>query len=158
MLTSCLDRISAQSNKLRVENRIFDYAELLTTVQEDSIFQIIKNLDTEIGSQIGIVTINSLEGHSIEEYSLKFADSLGLGRTEFDDGILITVSVSDRMMRIEVGYGLERIIKDEIASRINREEMAPSFQENDFAGGLTKAVLKIKKLIEDNKELVGIRP
>jgi uncharacterized membrane protein YgcG len=158
LFISCDKKINQKTFKLEVQNRIFDHADLLTMQQEDSLFQLIQSLDNEIGSQIAVVTVSSLDGQRIEEYSLDMAERLGLGREKFDDGILITVAAADRKMRIEVGYGLEKIVKDEIASRLNREEMAPSFSENDYAGGLSKAIKKIIKLIKENKELVGQRP
>lgn len=156
-LTSCDRKVDQKVSELEVKSRIFDNADLLTKEQEDDLFRLIQSLENEIGSQIAIMTVVSLEGQPIEEYSLKIFERLGLGRAKFDDGILIIVSETDRMMRIEVGYGLEKIVKDEIASRINREEMAPSFKENDYAGGLKKAIEKIITLIKNNKELVGKR-
>jgi uncharacterized membrane protein YgcG len=86
------------------------------------------------------------------------ANGMGLGRKDYDDGILITVSLADRKTRIEVGPGLEKIIKDEIAARIIREDMGPRFGKDDFFNGIKGAVEKIKTLIEENKELVGQRP
>lgn len=158
LFVSCEKKVHQNTRTLKVENRVFDYAELLSKEQEDSLFQLIKSLDTEIGSQIAIATIFSLEGQRIEEYSLNLAEKLGLGRAKFDDGILITVAQAERTIRIEVGYGLEKIVRDEIAARIIREEMAPNFRDKDYAGGLSKGIKQIVKLIKDNEELVGQRP
>ena len=158
LFVSCYKKVDQKAKTLKVEDRIFDYAELLSKEQEDSLFQLIASLDNEIGSQVAIATIFSLEGQRIEEYSLKLAEQLQLGRAKFDDGILITVAQAERTMRIEVGYGLEKIFKDEIAARIIREEMAPSFRDTDYAGGLLKGIKKIIQLIKDNEELVGRRP
>jgi uncharacterized protein len=148
-----------QKDNKSVETResIFDHARLLTAEQEDTISTLISGLEKQIGSQIAIFTIDSLNGENINEFSLRTAEKLGLGRSKFDDGLLITIAVNDRQMRIEVGYGLEKIIRDEVAARILREDMAPKFREADYNGGLKVTVKKIIKLIEDNKELVGQR-
>jgi uncharacterized membrane protein YgcG len=61
-------------------------------------------------------------------------------------------------MRIEVGYGLEKIIKDEIAARINREIMSPRFRKGDYFNGIKEGVEKIKRQIEENRQLVGEHP
>ena len=155
---SCDKRGESKLIDVKIDKRIFDTANLLSDEQEDSIFQLINDLENEIGPQIAIVTIDSLDGQNLNTFSFRTSSKLKLGRADFDDGILITVVVKSREMRIEVGVGLEKIIKDEIASRINRNEMAPSFRENDYAGGLIKGIQKIKKLIEENRELVGQRP
>ncbi|MEX0968262.1 MAG: TPM domain-containing protein [Bacteroidia bacterium] len=134
-----------------------DNANILTEDQESKLAEYIKELEQSIGSQIFILTILSLDGEKIEDYSLRIANTWKIGRVEFDDGILITVAVQDRQMRIEVGYGLEKIIKDEIAAQIIRDDMAPNFRSDKYFEGLDLAVGKIKTLIKDNKELVGQR-
>lgn len=144
--------------EIRKEQRIMDEADLLTSQQEDSILAIMQELEKNVGSQIAVITIVSLHGEKIEEFSLKTAERLGIGRAKFDDGILMTVALNDRQMRIEVGYGLEKIIGDEIAARIIREDLAPLFREGDYFKGIEAGVEKMKKLIEENKQLVGQRP
>ena len=146
-----------ENRSVDARESIFDHASLLTVQQKDSIAELIRGLERRIGSQIAIFTIDTLNGENINEFSLRTAEKLHLGRPKFDDGILITVAIRNRQMRIEVGYGLEKIIKDEIAARIIREDMAPRFRQEDYSGGLKVTVEKIIKLIEDNKELVGKR-
>jgi uncharacterized protein len=155
LIISCNN--SKDNKSVDARESIFDHASLLTIQQKDTIAELIKGLEKGVGSQIAIFTIDSLKGESINEFSLRTAEELRLGRAKYDDGLLITVAVSNRQMRIEVGYGLEKIIKDEIAAQIIREDMAPRFRKGDFSGGLKVTVDKVIKLIEDNKELVGKR-
>lgn len=143
---------------LKIKNRILDQADLLTPQQEDSVFNLIENLELKIGSQLAFWTIDSLGGQRIEEASLKMAESLGLGRSTHNDGLLITISFGDRKARIEVGTGLENIIKDEIAARIIREDLAPKFKDKKYGQALYNTVDKVSKLIVDNKDLVGQGP
>ena len=123
-----------------------------------SIFYLITDLEREIGSQIAVITIDTLNGVGINEYSIGEIEKLRLGRDMQKDGLLITVALMDKSMRIEVGYGLELIIKDEIAARITRNLMAPKFSEGKFGQGIYDAVDTIKLLIERNKGLVGKMP
>jgi len=157
VLTGACQKSDSSSHSLTLQQRIFDRANLLNPVQEDSIFQLIQTLDSEIGSQIAILTVASLDGKSIEEFSFSQANTMGIGRKDFDDGILITVAFNNQQMRIEVGYGLERIITDEIASQINREIIAPHFRQANFSRGIREAVEAIKQRIEVNQSLVGKR-
>ena len=149
--------IACGQKKEKTVNRVVDNAHILTDEQISSLTEQIIDLEKSVGSQIVILTIESLEGEKMEDYSLRIANEWGIGRKDYDDGILITVSIQDRLMRIEVGYGLEKIIKDEIADQISREDMVPSFRTNDYYEGLYKAVNKIKALIKDNEDLVGQR-
>ncbi len=157
LLSSCDKKPAAEQNEIKIEERIFDNAHTLNAEQKDSIFQIIKTLDNEIGSQIAIITIDTLIGEDINEFSINKVDELRLGRDVYLDGLLVVIAVKNHEARIEVGYGLEKIIRDEIASEILREDMIPRFRENDYSGGLRFGIQRIKKLIEDNKQLVGQR-
>lgn len=141
-----------------IENSIYDSAKLLSKQQADSVFGIIKDLNKNVGSQMAVITIHNLNGQKIDEYSINQAERLKIGRGKFDDGILLTVAVENREMRIEVGKGLELIIKDEIASRINRLVIAPRFRQGKYGEGIYRGLDSIKYLIEMKRDLVGKRP
>ncbi len=155
LLFSCAKNASQEKGSVTIENRILDQADLLTPEQEENIFQLINELDKTIGSQIAILTIDTLMGEAINEFSLRTANQIKLGREKYNDGVLLTIALKNREMRIEVGIGLEKIIKDEIASQIIQDDIAPSFRERDYYNGIKNGVEKIKKLIEDQRDLIG---
>ena len=157
LLTMCGPQKSADRTVNR-DSRIFDRADLMMPQQEDSVFSLISTLEADIGSQIGVLTIPSLKGKSIEQFSIAVADSLRLGRPTYNDGILITVALADRQMRIEVGTGLENIVKDEIAAQIIRDDMVPKFRQQNFGAGIYAAVGRICQLIREHETLVGQPP
>ena len=142
----------------KIEDRVMDGADLLTAEEETALFQIVQDLEREVGSQLAIITIDSLNGVAIEEYSLRKAREMGLGRKYYDDGVLITVAHRNRKMRIEVGIGLEQILTNEKSKQINLELMAPRFREEKFYEGLRAAAGTIALLIEDHKDLLKKRP
>src|SRR5205085_9900214 len=58
---------------------------------------------------------------------------------KYDNGLILFVFVKERKVRIEVGYGLEGTVTDAISSRVIRNDIAPHFQQSDYAGGLNAA-------------------
>ena len=140
------------------KDRVFDEAGVLSDLEKIKLTSLILELEKNIGSQIVILIIDTLNGEKIEEFSLRTFTTMNLGRSQFNDGILIVQSFNDRKLRIEVGLGLEKIIRDEIAARINREIIVPRFKEGKYYDGLYDAVSEIKSLIEKNKDLVGQAP
>jgi uncharacterized protein len=142
----------------RIATAVIDSASILTDVQEEDLLSIINSLEKDVGSQIVIMTVNSLSGQSIEQFSITAAEKLKIGRKKENDGILITVAMEEHKMRIEVGTGLEKIISDDVAGRIIREEMAPEFKNGKFYEGLRAATTRIKTMIEENRQLVGTPP
>lgn len=137
---------------------VIDSVNVLTERQWQALSTEIQELEDSMGSQIRILIIKSLKGQSIEAYSLHVAETYQLGRKDFNDGILITVSLDDRKMRIEVGTGLENIIKDEIAGQIIQDQMAPDFREARYYEGLSKAIQQIKTLLKTNQSRIGENP
>jgi uncharacterized protein len=152
---SCQKKNEVINSFSKIEDRVIDSADLLSAEQEKSIFKLIQGLEKSVGSQIAIVIVNTLNGEDINQYSIQKSEDLSLGRDLYKDGVLITVAYQDRKTRIEVGYGLEKILKDEITSRIINEQMVPKFKEQKVYEGLYESVSIIKKLIEENKKLVG---
>ena len=119
---------------------VTDTAQMLTTEERQALETSLRRLKTEIGNEIAVVTIPSLEGEPIEDYAVKLFAQWGIGQKEKDNGLLILVAKDDRAVRLEVGYGLEGVLNDAKAGRIIREAIAPSFQQEQYGAGLTQAV------------------
>ncbi len=138
-----------QATEATREGRIFDKADVLTEQQEDSIFQLIKDTNDKVGAQIGVMTVDTIT-ESINLVSLKEAVALHLGRTGRSDGILILLVIKNKGVRIEVGRGLEKIIKDETAARIIRETMVPDLRNLKYGTAIYKGVDSLRHILQGN--------
>src|SRR5690554_3843258 len=96
-------------------------------------------LDAAKGAQLAVLVVATTGEDTVESYARRVFDAWQLGRKGVDDGILLLVAKEDRRMRIEVGYGLEGTVPDLLAGRIIREQVAPRFRQNDYAGGIVAA-------------------
>lgn len=85
--------------------------------------------------QIAIVLLPNLGGDPIEDVSLRFAERWKIG-SKADDGVILFVSVGDRKIRIEVGYGAEGRLTDALSARIIRELIAPRLARGEYGAGL----------------------
>jgi uncharacterized membrane protein YhaH (DUF805 family) len=139
-----------------LRGRVNDYADLLTPEQESELAGLYRSLEQEIGCQIALLTIDNLNGVSIEDYSLEVANTWALGRRGIDDGVLITLARQDRRVRLAVGPGLESIVPDDAAGTII-QQMVPSFANGDFFKGLKDGSLEIVRMIHAKPDLVGHR-
>src|SRR5262245_14128141 len=104
--------------------------------------------ETAHGSQIAIVMVGSTQPEPISDYANRVGDAWKIGRAGVGDGLLIVVAKDDRKVWIAVARALEGAIPDLAAKRVIREQIAPRFKSNDFAGGLNAAVDSLTKLIE----------
>jgi uncharacterized protein len=108
-------------------------------------------------NQIAILIIESLNGASLEEYTLRVAEKWGLGKKGKDNGVLFFIALQERDVRIEVGRGLEGRLTDLMSSRINRNEVIPHFRQGNYDAGViagTKAIIQTIKGEYKNEEPV----
>ena len=116
--------------------RVVDQANLLSPDDEQRLAAASAALERDLGPQFVIATVPSLQGRSIEDYSVQLANSWGIGSAAHNDGVLLLVAPAERKVRIEVGYGLERRVTDPFAARVIREQIIPRFQAGDYAAGI----------------------
>jgi len=133
--------------------RVNDLAELLSAASESAIEKRLEELEQSTGAQVAVLTVPSLEGEVLEDYSLRVAETWKLGRGKFDDGALLLIARDERQMRLEVGYGLEGTIPDAYAKRILDEIIRPRFRTGDFDGGISAAVDVIAGLVSGDDSL-----
>jgi uncharacterized protein len=121
--------------------RVNDHADMLPPEAEQRIEQKLAGFEQQSGGgQVAVLTIESLEGEPLEDYSLRVAETWKLGQQGKDNGALLLIAEQDRKMRLEVGYGLEPELTD-LESRIILDDVVrPRFQSGDFAGGIEAGV------------------
>jgi uncharacterized protein len=129
-----------------LRGRVNDYAGLLPSARAQALEQRLAQFENETGHQIAVLTIPSLEGEDIEGFGIRVAENWKIGKKGFDNGAILVIAPKDKQLRIEVGYGLEGVLPDAIASRIIREVIVPRFQGGDFPGGVEAGVDAMMKV------------
>ncbi len=120
--------------------RVNDHAGLLPGDSRRALEERLAQHEKQTGHQFAVLTIPSLEGDSLEEFSLRAAEKWKLGRKGTDDGLLLLVVQKERKVRIEVGYGLEGTITDATSARVIRNLITPSFRRGQYADGIRLAI------------------
>jgi len=131
--------------------RVNDNAGIMSEQSVIALEKTLKVFEQKTSCQVVVLTVKSLEGENIEQYSIKVAEAWKLGQKGKDNGVLLLVSRGDRRMRIEVGYGLEATLTDFVSGRIIAGEIAPYFKNNDYDRGITNGINAIIKTIESGE-------
>ena len=126
---------------------IVDQTNTLSTEQKATLAEQIAAERTKSGNQIAIVIVPSLENGSIEEYSLDIAREWGIGTAENNNGVLLLIAKNDRLLRIEVGTGLEGALTDVQSGRIIRDDIRPLFQQEKYFEGVQAGLTSIIEAI-----------
>ena len=124
----------------KLEGRVNDYADVLPAEAEQRIERKLEAHEKGTGQQFAVLTLRSLEGDPLEDFSIRTVEAWKLGSKEKDEGLLLLVVKDDRKVRIEVGHGLEGRITDAYSSRIVRSVLVPAFKTGDYASGVESAL------------------
>ncbi|GAA3407845.1 TPM domain-containing protein [Paenibacillus hodogayensis] len=95
-----------------------DHAGLLSEKDAAQLVASGKSLEATNGTQLALLTVQSLEGSDLAEFANEAFRTYGLGDKKKNNGILIVLAAEERKIRIEVGYGLEDVITDSKAGRL----------------------------------------
>jgi uncharacterized protein len=131
-----------------LSGRVNDLAELLKPSTVAELESVLKSHEDSTSNQVVVLTIPSLEGEPLEEYSIRVAETWKLGQKGKDNGVLLLVSRNDRKVRIEVGRGLEGYLTDQLCGMIIRHEIVPRFRDGDFDGGVRAGVVAVLQVIQ----------
>ncbi len=115
---------------------VTDLAGVLSPGDVDAIEQLLRQYDDSTSNQFVVLVVSSLEGESLEDFSMRVAEKNRIGQEGKDNGLLFLVAVNDRKMRFEVGYGLEPVLTDAATSMIISEIVAPQFRSGNYARGI----------------------
>jgi uncharacterized protein len=117
-----------------------DYAGLVPPADADRLNGKLRQFATDTSTQIVVAVFPDLPSESLEDFTVRTAQSWRVGRKDWDNGAVLFVFVNARKMRIETGYGLEGALPDQLAARILDNEVRPRFRAGDWAGGLEAGI------------------
>jgi uncharacterized protein len=135
-------------NSLKPTAHVNDFAGILSPADKASLESRCQALRDKTGAEIAVVTLKSLEGGSLEDFTNKLFARWGIGKKGKNNGLLLLVAMQEHQSRIEVGYGLEPIIPDVLAGRILDHQLRPQFRAGQYAAGLNASVDALSELVE----------
>ncbi|MGA1840204.1 MAG: TPM domain-containing protein [bacterium] len=123
--------------------RINDFADMLTSSEEIELERLLENNERVTSNQIVVVTIETLRGEVLENYSIRLADKWKIGQKGRDNGVILLIVKQERKLRMEVGYGLEGALPDGFCGSIIREKIAPLFKKGSYFLGIKNGLYAI---------------
>ena len=115
---------------------INDYANILSNETEEYILNRSVALNNVDGTQIVVVTVQNLEGMSLESYANELFRNFGIGDKQKNNGLLLLLALEERQFRVEVGYGFEGILPDGKTGRFQDEYIIPYLKNNNWDEGI----------------------
>ncbi|HWV63863.1 MAG TPA: TPM domain-containing protein, partial [Oxalicibacterium sp.] len=132
--------------------RVTDQVGMLNIGQRTTLENVLAEYEQRTGSQIAVLLVDRTEPETIEQYSIRVADTWKLGRKGIDDGVILLVaknnSAASGRLRIETGRGVQGTLTDAQSKRILQDVIAPHFRQGDYYGGLASGISVITSLLD----------
>ncbi|HET7874545.1 MAG TPA: TPM domain-containing protein [Methylomirabilota bacterium] len=131
----------------RPSGRVSDYAGALTPAERQRLEQKLAARERASSNQVAVAIFRSLQGESLEDYSIRLAQQWRIGQKGLDNGVIFLIFLEDRRWRLEVGYGLEATLTDALAASIGRDVFVPLMREGRLADAIAAALDAIDQAI-----------
>jgi uncharacterized protein len=131
---------------IQPQGYVTDLAGVINPATRQKIELLATEVEQKTGDQIAVVTVNSLEGQTREDYAVDLYKHLGVGSKKENKGVLILIAPKERQYRVEVGYGLEPVINDARAGDVGRE-MVPDLRKADYSAAALTGTTAVAQFI-----------
>ncbi|UCE18643.1 MAG: TPM domain-containing protein [Gemmatimonadota bacterium] len=140
-----------------------DFANILPSSDKQRMTDLIAELKEKTGAEVAVATMPDIGGEEYTDYANRLYEAWGLGQKGKDNGVLIFLTLKERKIRIEVGYGFEGILPDGKVGGILDEYVVPLLRSDNFGQGLYNATAVVAATIAEDAgvELTGepaVRP
>lgn len=131
----------------RPRGAVNDFADVIPRSYEQKITAISSELMSKTGTALVVVTMPDIGGAEYNEYANRLYSAWGIGKKGEDKGVLIFVTIKERKMRIETGYGVEGILPDGLVGEIRDKYMIPYLKQNKFAEGILNGTMAVAMVV-----------
>jgi uncharacterized protein len=133
--------------QLKPTGSITDKANILSSAKEQQLRNQLDSLERQTGAAVVVVTLSSMQGGQIDDFTNRLFEKWGAGDPDKDNGVMLLIAVKERKMRIEVGYGLEAVIPDGLAGQIRDDYVLANFKRGQMEQGVEAGALKLVELV-----------
>jgi len=129
---------------------VSDFERIYTPGEIHTLDSIMADFERRTTIQIAIITIDTtmMKKEELDSWTLKVANAWGLGQKQKNNGILIGISVGYRVMRIQNGYGIQKMLSDEETKEIVSNNFVPFFKESKYFEGTLSGLQALMKRLE----------
>ena len=158
VLSSASLLFAQSTNELpqRPVGMVNDFGNLLTNQEEAVLERKLQNYRDTTSNVVAVAILENLAGVPREQAATYLFNTWRMWEAERYNGVLILISVQERELQIEVGYGLEGAIPDVMANRVVQDILIPALQSGQVYQGLDRATSALIQLASGEYEAVEI--
>ncbi|MDD3276992.1 MAG: TPM domain-containing protein [Kiritimatiellales bacterium] len=139
---------------LKPDGHVNDFAGVMSSSDRAATERLLTELEQKTGAQVAVVSLKSLDGGQIGDFSTRLFERWGIGQKGKDNGILLLGATGEgrgNRLQIEVGYGLEGVIPDAAAGRILDNYVLPGWSQGQYGAAMANGAAAIAQRIAADK-------
>ncbi|MDI6742332.1 MAG: TPM domain-containing protein [Smithella sp.] len=131
----------AESKYPSPRGAVNDFANVIDAENTAKMEALAQEVLQKTGTAVVVATVPSIgENEDYNMYANGLYQAWGIGKKGEDKGVLIFLTVKERKIRIETGYGVEGILPDGRVGQILDQYVVPFLKEGNYGRGLYNAM------------------
>ncbi len=135
---------------LKATGYLNDYANVVNPADKAAIEQFCYQVQQELGVQIAVVTIDTVEDEPMEDFGIRLYRHFKIGDAKTNQGILMVLAVKDRKSDIELGRGTEAFLTDGFSGSVLRA-MRPTLRAGQYGQAILEGLRSMAAQIAQGK-------
>lgn len=158
ILASAVQEAPAAENYPAARGAVNDFASVIDAENAAKMDALAREVLQKTGTAVVVATVQTIgENQDYNMYANGLYQAWGIGKKGEDKGVLIFLTVKERKIRIETGYGVEGILPDGLVGEILDKYVVPFLKEGNYGKGLYNAMYACSAYIakDANVQLSG---
>lgn len=140
-------------NLPRKSGWLIDTVDIIDEKNTNLLFNFLIRFNAKTRFEFHVVTVPDCEGLLSSEYVFYFLNHYSIGGPEHK-GLVLLLSLKEKTISCEVGYGLEEILSDKDAEDILKKDVLPLLKKKKYGDALYKGVNLFCDILINGRSLI----
>lgn len=137
-----------------VHTSVIDTANVLNPADKTLLESKIAELRKKYTIEILTVIIPSTDGEDIASVATQIGQTVGVGKSDKDNGLVLLIAINDRAWNIATGYGMEWSLPDLLTKRIGEKNFV-LFKQQKYYEGIFWALSDFDSVLSGDTSVVS---
>jgi len=106
-----------------------------------------RTVEDSTGVQTLVAVVDDIDPSDCFEFAHQIGETVGVGRSSSDNGLVILLSTGERCIQFATGYGVEGVLPDAICKRIQERYMNPYFADDEWDKGMVAGAEAVRDIL-----------
>ncbi|XCI75656.1 MAG: TPM domain-containing protein [Flavobacteriales bacterium] len=126
-----------------------DFAQVLPQEHVYSLNKKLIRYNESTSTEILVAIVKTLNGEDPNLISANWGEKWKIGQKRQDNGLILLLSIDDRKISIQTGYGIEPYLTDALSRRIIDNQIKPALRQGDYYTAIDQGTTAIFQVLKD---------